>query len=199
MFRFWTKQKKSKERATAIHPKYKKLIEKIADIDGKSLYQFKNLLDMPHARFNHVSRFSTEFNMRLDAITLRESINECEGALNGSSPNLTKAIQILMILKEQINSIISIDGSYRLASCVYFWKDEDLNDYDFEVGDEKIKLFKKMSFDDFFLSQPMNSFLPQMTLLTEDLRISLESERQRKKLLSLILKNKPLIAAEKIT
>jgi len=190
---------KKTERETALHPKYKKLIELVTHIDGKPLYQFRNLLDMPHVRYNYVSRFSTEFNMHIDAETLKESLVQCEDALNGSSPKLTKAIQILMILKEQVNSMLSLDASYRLASCVYFWQDEDLNDYDYEIGDAKIHLFKKMKFDDFFLSQPMSDFLPQMNLSVEDLHFCFESEKQRRKLLSLISKNRPLVTDVRTT
>ena len=69
-----------------------------------------------------------------------------------------------------------------MASCVYFWKDEDLDDYDFEIGDEKIKLFKEIGFDSFFLTKPMNNFLPQMDLSIDVLTACSQYERSLKKL-----------------
>lgn len=176
---------------TAIHPKYKKLVEKIAEIDGRGLYMFKSLLDMPHIRYNHCSRFSTEFNMKLDSEILRESISQLrELLIEPTKKSLTKASEILILLDEHTKMLISIDSSYRLASCVYFWEDEDLNDYDFLIGDEKIELFKKYKFDDFFLSEPMNRFLPQMNLSVNDLHIYSRYEKELQKLLSSTLKDK---------
>lgn len=176
---------------TAIHPKYKKLVEKIATVDGKGLYMFKSLLDMPHSRYNHCSRFSTEFNMKLDSDILRESITQLrELLIEPTKKALTKASEILMLLDEHTKMLISIESSYRLASCVYFWEDEDLNDYDFLIGDHKIELFKKYNFGDFFLSEPMNRFLPAMNLSVNDLHIYSRYEKELGKLLSSTLKSK---------
>lgn len=171
---------------TAIHPDYKTLIEKVAKIKGRQLYQFKNLLDMPHDRYNKATRFVTEFDMRIDADILKKSIQDCLKYSNEG--NFTKVIGILNLLEEHTNMLISIEASYRLASCIYFWKDENLNDYDFEIGDEKITLFKEMGFDSFFLSKPMNNFIPAMNLSDQDLRGFSQYEKELRKLLSKQLK-----------
>ena len=171
---------------TAIHPEYKKLIEYVTTLEGRKLYKFKNLLDMPHDRYNKCTRFSTEVNMRIDSNTLQESLDDCIEYANEG--NFTKIIGILHILKEMTNMLISIDTSYRLASCVYFWEDEDLTDYDFEIGDEKIQVFKRVGMSDFFLSEPMKNFLPQMNISEQGLEAYLLQEREFKKILSSQLK-----------
>lgn len=171
---------KSPRPNTAIHPVYKKLIEKIATINGRNLFAFKSLLDMPHNRYNKCTRFATEFNMRLDSEILRNSIDSALNAANEG--NFTKVIGILTLLDEHTNMLISVEASYRLASCAYFWEDEDLTDYDFEIGDDKIKEFKKVKLDDFFLSEPMNKFLPQMNLSVTDLVRSSQYEKELKEL-----------------
>ena len=173
---------------TAIHPEYKRLIEEVAIFEGRPIYQFKNLLDMPHDRYNKCTRFSTEFNMRLDADILRETIKVCLSSANDG--NFTKVIGLLTLLQEHTNMLISVEASYRLASCVYFWEDEDLLDYDFEVGDDKIRKFKKMKLDDFFLSQPMSRFLPQMNISAEDLHHYSVYEKELKRLTLQHLKKK---------
>jgi len=177
--------KKAKEH-TAIHPEYKTLIEFVAVIEGRKLYQFKNLLDMPHDRYNKCTRFSTEFNMRIDSMTLKESLKDCLEYAN--TGNFTKVIQIITILQEMNNTLLSIDASYRLASCVYFWENESLNDYDFAIGDEKIKMFKEYGFENFFLSKPMSNFLPPMDISLQDLNQYLLQESKYKNLLSSLLK-----------
>ena len=171
---------------TAIHPDYKTLIQKVTKIKGRQLYQFKNLLDMPHNRYNKATRFVTEFDMRIDADILRKSIQDCLTYSNEG--NFTKVIGILNLLEEHTNMLISIEASYRLASCIYFWKDENLDDYDFEIGDEKITLFKEIGFESFFLSKPMNNFIPAINLSVQDLRGFSQYEKEMKKLLNKQLK-----------
>lgn len=167
---------------TAIHPDYKTLIQKVAKIKGRQLYQFKSLLDMPHDRYNKATRFVTEFNMKLDADILQKSIEDSLKYANEG--NFTKVIGILILLQQHTEMLISIESSYRLASCVYFWKNEDLDDYDFEIGDEKISLFKEIGFDSFFLSKPMNNFIPAINISAQDLRACSLYEKELKNLLS---------------
>jgi hypothetical protein len=171
---------------TAIHPKYKTLIEKVAKIKGRQLYQFKNLLDMPSNRYSQCSRFTTEFTMRLDADILKTSIKDCLEYANEG--NFTKVIGILTLLQEHTNMLLSLSASYRLASCVYFWDDENLDNYDFEIGDEKIRLFKEIGFESFFLTKPMNNFVPQMNISAQDLEAYSQYEKELKKLLGNQLK-----------
>lgn len=173
---------------TAIHKDYKRLIERVAIIDGRDLYMFTNLLDMPHNRYNKCTRFSTEFNMRLDANTLKVALKKCLESANKG--NFTNVISILSVLNEQTEMLISVEASYRLASCVYFWENEDLTDYDYEIGDDKIRKFRKIKFDDFFLNAPMNNFLPQMNLSAADIESYLVYEKELKNLTLQQLKDK---------
>ena len=177
---------------TAIHPDTKRLIEKVTTIKkgkfkGRTLYQYKSLLDMQHKRYNTCTRLSTEFSMRLDADILKKSIDSALKFANEG--NFTKVIGILQILNAHTEMLISLDASYRLASCVYFWIDENLDDYDFEIGDEKIQLFKEIGFESFFLNKPMNSFITQMSLSADDLRVCSQAEKELQSLLSRQLKD----------
>lgn len=159
--------KKQPKQHTAIHPEYKKLVEKVFSIDGVDYYEFKNLLDMPHKRFNSAVRFWTEFEMRIDAKELKTLIDQSMKHLDEG--NVTRSIIIQNTIKERTELLISIECSWRLASCVYFTKDESLDDYDYDIGDEKIKAFKKVGLESFFLSEPFNRFLPDLNLSSIDL------------------------------
>ena len=171
---------------TAIHPDYKTLIEKVTTIKGRTLYKFKSLLDMPHNRYNACTRMNTEFNMRIDIDILRTSITDAQKYINEG--NITKVAAILTLLEAHTDMILSLKASYRLASCVYFWKDESLDDYDFEIGDEKIKLFKEIGLESFFLTKPMNNFLPPMDISASDLKVFSQYEKELQSLLSRQLK-----------
>jgi len=187
--KIWRKKEQPK---TAIHPEYKKLIEKIATIDGRDLFAFKDLLDMPIKRHDKCMRFALEWNMHIDMETLQETHKEIIEDIGMMDCNNMKSLKrkifaLLDNLTRMTELTLSAEASYRLASCSYFWIDEDLTDYDFEIGDEKIDLFKKMSFDDFFLSEPMNKFLPRINLSAQDLQLFSLIEKERKKIHSEIL------------
>lgn len=178
-----------KKPKNAIHPDYKKLIQPVFEIEGKWLYEFKDLGDMPHQRYAMFDRFKTEINMRMDADTLQESIKSCLD--NANKGQFTKVIHTLSVMEVMTEMLISMDAHYRLVSCAYFWKDEDLTDYDFAINDEKIVLFKKYKVDDFFLKEPIKKFLPQMNTSLQGLEVFLRQEIEFKKLLSSALKKNP--------
>ena len=182
---------------TSIHPQYKRLIQEVREIDGRMLYQFKDLLDMAHNRYNSCMRFTTEVNMKIDADILKaynKTIKETfEKILESSDLGKTRKLSHKgLVLEETItmhlDMLISIESSYRLASCVYFWEDENLDEYDYEIGDEKIRLFKEVGLKSFFLSKPMNNFLPPMTISEDVLIACSQYQKQLGSLLSNQLK-----------
>jgi len=178
---------------TSIHPDYKRLVEFVDTLEGRELYKFKELSDMPHGRYNFCTRFSTEVNMRLDADTSREIDEELYTYFLLDKPGIKdkkKAMELLRTRITMSDMLISGESSYRLASCVYFWKDEDLTDYDYAIGDEKIDIFKRTNFDNFFLTEPMKNFLPQMDISAQDLKVFSSQERELKKLLHKVLTEK---------
>lgn len=172
--------KKQPARHSAIHPEYKKLTNKVFSIDGSDFYEFNNLLDMPHKRYNLCTRFATEFNMRISADELVELIEASMKQLDKG--NVTRSIIIQNTILERTQMLISIECSWRLASCVYFFKDESLDDYDFDIGDMKIKMFKKVGLESFFLKEPYNKFLPQIDLSSIDLAAHESFERKMREL-----------------
>lgn len=185
--------KKEPQPNTAIHPDTKRLIEKVVTIKkgkfkGRTLYWYKNLIDMQHNRYNACTRSSTEFNMRIDAETSKEIDEQILEELNREKIRRTAITNLVQNRLERTKMLISIKASYRLASCMYFWIDENLDDYDFEIGDEKIQVFKEVGLESFFLSKPMNNFLPQISLSVGDLRAYSQIEKELDNLLSRQLK-----------
>ena len=166
---------------TGIHPDYKKLIRPIMEIDGRTLYEFEDIGDMPHMRYTQFDKFNTEISMRVDAEILKDSLDAATKALDKGK--ISEAVGILTTLKYQTDLLISLEGYYRLVSCAYFWIDEDLTEYDYAINDEKIALFKKHKLDDFFFKEPVKKFLPLMNISLQGLEIYLSQERQFRSLL----------------
>lgn len=170
--------KKKVGKSTAIHPEYKKLVEKVFTIDGIDFYQFHNLLDMPHKRYNSCTRFATEFNMRIDAKELIDLLEKSMEQLDAG--NVTRSIILQNTIAERTKMLISVECSYRLASCVYFTDEENLDEYDLDIGDKKIGLFKKEKLESFFLTEPYNRFLPDLNLSAIDLEAYDQLEKRLK-------------------
>ena len=164
MFKLFKKQTKP----TAIHPDYKKLIEKVFTINGDDFYAFKNLADMPVNRYLQIGSFQEEASFKLTTKLLFELLEHIEKSLNEGK--ITRAIEILSEIKLRLSLKLEPDILYRLASCVYFYKDEDLSNYDYDLGDKKIELFKKENVDNFFLNEPLSSLAPLRNISAEDIR-----------------------------
>lgn len=174
---------------TSIHPKYKTLIQEVREIGGRMLYEFKDLLDTPHNRYNNFDRFSLEFKMRLDLETSIDLDKKIKANIEkGTQKAILDIYQIADHRIRMAEMTLGLEHSYRLVSCAWFWEDEDLDDYDFEIGDEKIRLFKKEGLESFFLSKSMRKFLPQVNISADVLKACSRYEKEYQSLLTGLLK-----------
>lgn len=167
------------QKNTKFHPDYRLKTEFAFKLGDTEYFWFNSLLDMPTKRYQKVSQFITETDLRLSRTDVKDYIEVIEKALNEG--NVTRAIMMLGEMKYQNDMFIETDTFYRLYSCVFFTADEDLTDYDFEIGDKKIEEFKKHKIEDFFLTEPCKKFLPQVTISAEDLNLFLKLSETRKK------------------
>ena len=165
---------------TKIHPENKRLIQKAFTLKGVDFYEFKNILDMPKLRFQAESRFLSEFELKISYKELIEALEKSMEWLNKG--NITKSIILQNQLIELAKTKIGFESIYRLASCHYFYLDENLDYYDFDIGDEKIKLFKSEKLNSFFLTEPINQFLPGTNISPEDLETYYAYEKRLKSL-----------------
>lgn len=166
-----------------------KLIEFAFRKGGKNFYQFKDLLDMPYKRYQACRMFASEVNLRIDNKTLRESMQQAIDLIVNEK-NATKAVKILMTIQEKAEIPLTFEPSYRLCSAVYFYYGENVDDYDYAVGDEKIDIFKKEGLDSFFFSEPTRNYITGIDLLNTDLASCLKLEKDiEKKLLSVLKMN----------
>ena len=178
---------KKPKRPTAL--RQGKLVEKALWIDGEVYYRFKNLADMPYLRYLRMLQFSTEVQMRIDSETLSESLDAMEAALEAGKG--TEIAKLIAVLKEKTRLLISTDAIYRLLSCVFFTDDEYLDDYDFDVGDKKIELFKKkVNILEMLSHESAKKFIPQIDLSEGDLVAYSMHEKEISKILSQLLISK---------
>ena len=179
---------KTPEKITAIHPEYKKLITHAFDIKKDdeiiSFYQFKEMGDVPSDRYGSMNNFIEDNGRKFtneellhyssEAITNMES-NTIEGTTN--------TLLILKMMKMRSELVMSVDIVMRLISCVFFTKDEDLRSYDWDIGDDKIKLFEDYGLKSFFLTEPIKTFLPVTNISAGDINLILEGKKVTEHLL----------------
>ena len=147
---------------TAIHPDYKTLIEFAFELDGKKYYEFKNISDMPKDRFIRANEFLINCEWSLSTNDLKEFIQLMDKSLEKG--NITEIARVNNALSYSVDLFMDTDIYLKLFSCVFFTVDEDLTDYDFDIGQEKIKAFKKHGIPGFFLNQPIKKYLPQINI-----------------------------------
>jgi len=154
---------------TALHPDYKSAIEFCFELKGKKFYTFTNMLDMPVRRYQRMSEFIREAELRMTRDELYQYVDLMEKAINKG--NVTVIVNMITTIKYCLDIFIETETFYRLFSCALFTVDEDLTDYDDDWGTEKIAIFKSQKVEDFFFSQSIKKFLPPLNISKEDFRV----------------------------
>ena len=176
---------------TALHPDYKSAVQFAFTAKGKDFYTFNNMLDMPVRRYQRMSEFIREAELRMTRDEMFEYVDIMEKAINKG--NFTAVVTMIDTIKYSLNLIIETDTFYRLFSCAFFTLDEDLTDYDDDWGSEKVAIFKSEKPDDFFFTKPIKEYLPPLNISKADLRLFLKQTEVKARYLteakSVILKN----------
>ena len=170
--------RKVKTNLTALHPQVKAATEFAFEIDGKEFWTFKSMMDMPAPRFQRVSEFIREAEMRITSEDLTDMLDITMEALNKGK--ITDAVIFVSAIKNLTTQYIETDTFYRLFTCLFFDLDEDITDYDFDYNEEKIALFKAQPQTSFFFTQPMKSYLPPIDISEQDLLTFLKQTNAHK-------------------
>lgn len=178
------------------------LIEPIAPIKeafisgGITYYQFEDIFSLPCQRAFEAKTFYEELNSGISAEYLKQHIEAMDVLLNDNNGiNITKIITLIARLKERQEFVIDADIVFKLASVVYFDKNESPYQYDMKYNHTKIKNWKENNEDiaDFFLSTPIRNLIPFTNTSANDLRdylktVELLKKRQKNEVLSILSK-----------
>lgn len=173
---------------TCLDRQYEKKIELAFELNGVEYFWFKDLADMPVQRYHKVSQFLAETDLRLTRADIQDYCQLISESLNKG--NITRASTLIADMEYRNQMFIETETFYRLYSCVFFTKDEDLKEYDFGLGDEKIAIFKKEKIGSFFLQEPCRRFLPQVDISAEDLEAFLKIGNVRREFSALLKADK---------
>jgi hypothetical protein len=169
---------------TALHQLNKSLIEYCFEIDGVQYYQFKNYIDIPPLRYAKICDFMEEVTLGLSRESLQYSLEKITEAINAG--DIKKMAKIISMIEYQIEAFSNTDILYRLCSSVFITLDEDISVYDEDYNNEKIKAFKSVKAEDFFLTKSIKGLFPQVDFSNNNIPTFFTRERVVKKFMESI-------------
>lgn len=177
-------KKKSYKPKTVIHSEIKKLVERCVtvNIEGKDVdfYEFKTLHDMPAKRFSRLNDMIEDAKRGFDHEELKILVNDLIESLESNSVSgVTNALIMLKWAQQRMLIQNDADLILRLISCAIFTKDEDLRDYDWDIGTWKIEQFEKSGLIAFFLSEPIRRYWTSIPISEKDIQIILEQRKAK--------------------
>ena len=153
---FKRKPKFSVENKTEIIPAF--------ELGGIQYYQFDSALALPYLRGLAAIEIYTEMQMKVDYDYLKQHTEAFDKIIGESKLTVNSIVRLKQLndhIKERLQWAVDIDLAYKLASVVYFDKNEDPNKYDSAYNARKIKLWKQSEdVNAFFLRQPISNLIP---------------------------------------
>lgn len=173
-------------------------IEKSFQIKGVNYYKYKDISKVKNQRALTVNDFYNELSMRTDRDFLLKHCEACNKILNSTTIDIYNLKTLVMQLQERLEMIYETDLIYKIASVVFFTKDENYLEYDDLSGREKIALFKQQDKEDpkmgFFFGTLFKSLIGSTDMSDKDLLIYMTVGQQitkaSLKTISTILSNK---------
>lgn len=148
-------------------------IEEAFTANGITYYKFQDVNNICCLRALKTITFYTEMQMRCDYKYLKRHVEAVDKELSGKSGKIDiyKLKTYNDYLKARLEWVMDTDLVYKLASVVYFDKNENPLEYDMVYNQKKIEQWKEnIPINDFFLSMPIMSLVPFLKDLEMNIR-----------------------------
>lgn len=134
------------------------------ECDGEQFYMFDSQMEVPAGRQFATLAFYAEMDCRMDREYWELHYKAMEKLLNDPKKIKVGVIaQINAALKERLELMAPPHFIYKLASVVFFTKDESPYNYDYEYNKKKIERWKTNGATlDFFLKTPFGDLIPSL-------------------------------------
>jgi hypothetical protein len=146
------------------NPKY--VIEKAFTLGGKQYYHINDFINIPCERALMAIQYYNEMEMKVDSKFMTAHVEAILDATNRGK--LTEIAQLTQDLQYRLKTVSDYDTILRLASIMYFDDNESHLVYDETYNEKKIKEWKKLKIESFFLSVPLSELLPSLNLSKVD-------------------------------
>jgi hypothetical protein len=156
-------------------PDSKHIIKYAFTCGGIDYYQFEDVFNLPYKRALQSLIYYREVSINADVQFLKQHVQAVKNCLTPKSKGGIIDLQSVFTLNEQLSQRLQLPPDteilYKLASVVYFDKNEKPETYEFDYGAKKIEHWKKHSLvKDFFLQQPILELLPFLRESGENLQ-----------------------------
>lgn len=148
------------------------------DWQGQTYYMHKDPLNTLAGRGLTSLVYMEELLMRCDTSYLKQHIEAVNKIFSDPKKiDLPQLFKLNSMLEERVNLLVAIpEHVYKLASVVFFTKDESPFKYDFHTGREKIEAWKAApDMYSFFLQKPLKDLIPSLALPEQDSGAYLET------------------------
>lgn len=176
-------------------PDSKHIIKYAFTCGGIEYFQFEDVFNLPYKRALQSLVYYREISLNADVPFLKAHVQAIKNCLTPKAKGGLIDLQSVFTLNEQLSQRLQLPPDteilYKLASVVYFDKNEKPETYEFDYGAKKIEHWKKnRSVKDFFLQQPILELLPFLRESGENLQTFQEiSQKIKTKHLEKVLAN----------
>lgn len=140
------------------------------ELKGVTYYMHEDPLNTATGRGLTAMMFMEEILMRCNVSYLKDHVAACETIFNDpKQTNLPALIRLNNNLKERVNFLVALpEHVYKLASVVFFTKEESPYYYDAKFNEKKIKQWQESEgMYAFFLQTPLKTLVPFLVLPEE--------------------------------
>jgi hypothetical protein len=140
---------------------------------GIDYWCFDNTHEVPTGRMLAALAIYTELEMKCDKKYLDQHVQAMEKLLSDPKKiSISHIVQLNLNLKERLNLAPFPDHIYKMASVIFFDKNESLYSYDYEYNEKKISTWKAAGGTlDFFCRTQLAELIPSLKMPGKDLFI----------------------------
>lgn len=156
----WNPFKKSPKN---LFPEVEHVIEEVFTVGGVTYYQMTDTFNAPYERALKAIVFHREIDMNCDFEFLDQHTKAVDQVLMGKTINVFEIKRLNDLMKQRIALPKDEELLWKLASIVYFDKNENPAVYDYEYNKKKIEFWKKEAGTKAFFSQrPIQELMPYL-------------------------------------
>jgi len=147
--------------AKSVFPTSEHVIEWAFNCGGIDYYQFSDVFSLPYERGLTAVAIYNELDMRCTRDYLLLHTSAIDAILSSNEIDIFKIKQLNEQMKQRLMLITDVDLLYKLASVVFFDKNENPAIYESDYSSKKIEHWKKhRGTSDFFSQKPLMDLIP---------------------------------------
>lgn len=161
---------KKKRDPKAIFPKSEYIINFAFSVGGIDYYQFDDIFSLPYERGLAAVAIYNELDMRCSRDYLLKHTQAVTDILKSPEIDIYRINELNNQMKQRLQLTTDVDLLYRLASVVYFDRNENPAVYEEDYSKSKIdNWLKNKGTKDFFLQKPLCELIPFLKNVDLDL------------------------------